>query len=146
MWREFISGISSECKFHNPASQAQIDALATSLNVTLPPELVSLLRETDGIYHASNYIDLIWPCEMIRRENLKFRTEKAFIETWKPLDDMVFFSYPGFDSITFGFPVLPQGVAESHVLVWYPIGDNRVQIAPSLKDFVSGWLKGTIAI
>ena len=85
MWRELIQGVVpadvfQRYEFRPPATDSTIDELERSLQVGLPNELRSLLKETNGI--ADQYGRFVWSAEEIRKENLEFRS--------KPRQDLLY--------------------------------------------------------
>ena len=48
MWRELIERLDAQAVFHPPATVKQLHEVEGALGVTLPADLCSLLRETNG--------------------------------------------------------------------------------------------------
>ena len=152
--RKLVEGLESKAIFQPPASIQDVAELEAKLNTTLPAELQSLLLETNGVMSVLRIDDgewfndmwLLWPTTDIVDQNRHLR-----LATMHPYDDnrryceradeLLFIASDGADGI-FAHPVNANGVAEPSVLVWTPIGDELTPIAPSLKDFVEGWLTG----
>jgi hypothetical protein len=147
MWREFISGISPHCEFSEPAPQEEIDALGESLGMSLPDDLAALLRETNGVHDRKAYLTFLWSCGEIERENFRLRSEKTFLETYKPLDSLLFFGRAGSDGILFAYSMESESSAHAReIIAWVPIPDTRNTVASSLADFIRGWLTGNLDV
>lgn len=87
---------------------------------------------------------LLWTVAEIVEQNRFYRA--AADGTYdRDFSQLVFFAGAGTDGILFGFPV-EDGLCAPRVVVWHPIGDELDDIAPSLEDFLRGWLTSTIAV
>jgi len=163
-WCELISGIyetrgkqpgyTTTPKFYSAASLDEIDDVETRINARFPTSLRSLLLETNGVMEmmmvaGGEWFDsqwLIWTVTDIIEQNSRCR---GTIEEWNSTHDLrrlVFFAGAGCDGILFGSPVNEDDVCESRVVVWWPMRDEVREVAPSLEDFLSGWLTGRIAV
>src|SRR5262249_15115064 len=163
-WCELISGIMKPApeqpgiackpKFYPAASAEEIADGELRLDVRLPASIRSLLLETNGVmelmaidggeWFASEW--LLWAiCEVIE-QNLLYRADYVKGEHERDFRKLVFFANAGCDGILFGFPVMEDGVCAPRVVVWHPIMDELDELAPSLEDFLRGWLTGTITV
>jgi len=161
-WRELIteiyetrtqpSGIAGKPEFYLPASAASIGAAEAAVQAVLPDSLRSLLMETNGVMDMMA-IDggewfksmwLLWAIEEIVEQNRFNRSrEKGTYE--RDFDSLVFFAGAGTDGILFAFPA-EDGLCGPQVVVWHPIGDELDNLAPSLDEFLRGWLTSTISV
>ena len=89
---------------------------------------------------------LVWPTDQIIRENLLVRSEGAEGTYDSDLHDLLFFAGAGSDGILFAHPIAEDRIAALEVVVWHPIDDELTEIAPSLEEFVQGWLTGAISV
>jgi SMI1-KNR4 cell-wall len=137
-------GIAAKPQFYSAASAATVADAEAILNATLPASLRSLLSETNGVMEMiaidggewMNCEWLVWPIERIaNKEGVHDREFR----------NLVFFGGAGVDGILFAFPV-EDGVCAPRVVVWHPIMDELDDVAPSLEEFLRGWLTGTIAV
>jgi hypothetical protein len=161
-WRQLIAdlyearpqqpGMACKPKFCRPASPQDIADAEARLNAKFPVSLRSLLLDTDGAMEMikfdggkwHNSMRFPWKVAEIVDQNLFYRTKT---ETYhRDFRKLVFFSDAGVDGILFGFSVMKGRVCAPGVVVWHPIEDELKKLAPSLEDFLSGWLKGTISI
>ncbi len=162
-WRELISdidqdrqqppGIAGRTEFY-PATTAQALADAASeLQATLPVSLRSLLLETNGVMDMLS-IDggewfesmwLLWTLEEIVAQNRRHREANVRGVAARDFLNLVFFADAGTDGILFGFPVEDM-VCSPRIMVWYPLRDELVELAPSLEEFLRGWLTGAITV
>lgn len=163
-WREIIqrayrsrlnaAGTSSKPEFYSPCAAGQIDEAEALLEVSLPAELRSLLLESDGVMDLLSVdgqkffgnLWLIWPIEMMRRENLRAHEVIAQDSAEQGSKNLLFFASAGTDGILFGCLVSPQALPKCSVVAWYPMEDRVVPLAGSLAEFVDGWLNNRITV
>jgi hypothetical protein len=160
-WRERITELYSSRelaegllppRFHPPPAANEVAAAEARLGTTLPAALKSLWSDTDGVteemsVEGQGVIEIgriIWPLNELLLANLSQRCGNNPYSREFPR--LVFFAEAGCDGILFGFPVGVDGICESRVVVWHPIDDDLIDVAPSLDDFIVGWLKGTIQV
>jgi cell wall assembly regulator SMI1 len=163
-WRELITSIyetrsrqpwiAGKPEFYPGASAGEIDAAEARLNARLPVSHRELLLESNGVmdmmsidvgeWFASMW--LLWTAAEIVERNLWYRaaTENGTYE--RDFRSLVFFADAGSDGILFGFPVMEARVCSPRVMVWHPIMDELDGLAPSLEDFLKGWLTSTISV
>jgi hypothetical protein len=58
----------------------------------------------------------------------------------------VSFGDAGVDGICFAFGIIEGHIDQERVYAWYPISDDRVLKALSLRDYVGGWLSGELRV
>jgi hypothetical protein len=162
-WRELLTaayahrphppGMSGRPEFFSAASPADIAAVETALNATLPTSLSSLLQDTDGVMDmlaidGGDWFEsmwLIWPAAELLARNRALRAEQAERSSQQDFSVLVCFADAGTDGILFAFPIT-AGVCQPEVLVWHPLRDTLTPLAPSLEDFLHGWLTGMISV
>ncbi len=163
-WHDWISNI-YEAQTHQPgittkptflpaASMEQLSKLEFDLRARLPESLRSLLLETNGVMermsiNGGEYFDnmwLLWTIAEIVEQNYYFRKQTEEGSYNRDFTKLVFFAGAGVDGILFGFPVLEDCICKPDVVAWYPIRDESNLLAPSLQDFLKGWLMGTLFI
>jgi len=162
-WRERITGIyqgrqqqpglAGKPVFYPSALTQEISDAETKLKAEFPESFRSLLLEANGVMEMASidggdWIEsmwLFWNIDEIVEQN---RCRHAVTEkrTFKrDFTSLVFFASAGTDGILFAFTV-KDGVCLPHVMVWHPIMDELEEIAPSLEDFLRGWLTNTISV
>jgi cell wall assembly regulator SMI1 len=163
-WRNLISasyetraeqpGIAGKPQFYPAALAGDIADAEARLNATLPASIRSLLLETNGVMDlmaidGGDWFDsmwLLWTVDDIVKRNVSWRAATAAGTYKRDFHQMVFFADAGTDGILFGFPVMEDYVCAPRVVVWHPIMDELGELAPSLEDFLQGWLTGTISV
>jgi hypothetical protein len=162
-WCELISGIyecrrqqpgiASKPEFYPATSAETITDTEALLNVALPTSLRSLLLETNGVMDMiaidggdwSESMWLLWKVEEVVEQNRYYRALGVDGNYDRDFNNLVFFAGAGFDGILFAFP-LENGICAPRILVWYPNTDELDELAPSLEDFLRGWLMSTISV
>ena len=163
-WRELITGIyegrsqqpgiAGKPKFYPAASAGDIADAEVHLSATLPASIRSLLLQTNGVMDMMA-IDggewfgsmwLLWTVAEIVGRNRFYRaaTEDGTYDS--DFRELVFFADAGCDGILFGFPLIDDRACAPRVVVWHPIMDELDELAPSLEDFLRGWLTSTISV
>jgi cell wall assembly regulator SMI1 len=141
MWRERILGWTADATFHDGASEAAIGACEAALGQSLPPDLAELLRETDGV-EGEYGLELIWPIQRIRTDNVEFRTDTTFSALYMPFEPLLFFASAG-NGDQFAFVMRDR---PADVFAWDHETDSRTMVAPSLATYLERWLDGRIEI
>lgn len=95
MWRELIAEVEPAVIFSEPTTETAIQAAATALSQQLPEDLVSLLRETDGV--GGEYQTWLWSHEEIVIRNTDYRRDPRNRELYMPLEPLLFFADAGVD-------------------------------------------------
>ena len=162
-WRKLITGIydrrqrqpgiAGKLEFYPAASAATVANAEAVLNAALPGSLRSLLLETNGVMDMMaidggdwfESIWLLWKIDEIVEQNRNYRAASAQGTYDRDFTSLVFFAGAGTDGILFAFPV-EDGVCAPRVVVWHPILDESYELAPSLEDFLRGWLTSTISL
>lgn len=162
-WRELITGvyrdrpphpgIAGRPAFYPAASAARLAGAEAAVGATLPESLRSLLKETDGVMDmmaidGGEWFEsmwLLWAVGDLVERNCFYRAETEEGRLTRDFRSLVFFAGAGTDGILFAFPAA-AGVCEDRVVVWHPILDGLDEVAPSLEEFLRGWLTGTILV
>jgi hypothetical protein len=125
------------------ADQALHDA-EIQLGIGLPPELRSLLSETDGVEGEYGF-GLVWPLDQIVADNLQFRSQADFRQLYMPFEALLFFADAG-NGDQFAFSILDGEVRRSDVYVWNHENDSRSWVAGSLRSYIDGMLSGSMGL
>lgn len=129
-----------EAHFSEPATQQAMRSAEAQLGHPLPLELQDLLGETNGI--AGEYgLGLLWATERIAADNAHFRSSTEFADLYMPFDSLVFFADAGNGDQFF---VSLRGSNE--VYVWNHESDSRTWVAPTVLDYLRGWMQGDISV
>jgi len=139
MWRELITTICPEATYADPAPSTELRRAGEVLNCTLPDDLISLLRETNGVQGHYEH-GLVWPIERIIADNLHFRED--FRDLYMPFDPLLFFADAG-NGDQFAFPRTPP---RDEVFSWNHEDDSRRWAASSLEQYLQWWLDGTLSV
>lgn len=144
MWKDYLSSISKECQFKASATETDILTIKKELNINMPEKLAELYKETNGVF--GNYgISLIWSTEQIVKENLSFRAIHEYRDSMMPLDTFLFFSDAGNGDL-FGYSIVNGRIQNEEIYVWNHEENSWRVIAPSLEDFIKGWITGEISV
>jgi len=151
--RAWPLGIAGRPQFYPGADAAQLVHAEAALDVSLPESFRSLLKETDGVMDmlaidGGEWFEsmwLLWSAGEIVKQNRYYRGKREKFPGDRDFSRLVFFAHAGTDGIGFAFPVEGRACAQ-RVLVWHPIRDTVAEIAPSLEEFLDGWLTGTITV
>ena len=144
MWRELIQTVAPEARFNEPAPAEAILAAEAGLGVRLPGELRTLLSESDGVEGKFD-AGVIWPVDVIRAQNLTFRTRPDFRDLYMPFDCVLFFADAG-DGGQFFYALHDGSVKRTDVFLWNQENDSRTWTAPSLRHYLEGWLSGRLKV
>ena len=143
-WRHFIQSLTSDFIFHSPAILDEVEKVESSLGVSFPDELKSLLQESDGI-EGSYGLGLIWNIEKIKKDNLNFRQFPDFKESYMPFDHLLFFADAA-NGDQFAFGILNGEIRNPDIFVWNHENDSRTWVAPSLDVYLEWWLNGKLKV
>ena len=147
MWKEIIQKVDPACEFRDPASPSELARVEKVFGHKLPDSLRGLLLETNGVYHPSSYLDIIWDSDQIARRNNEMRQNKKFAKIYMTFQSLLFFADAGVDGIMFAFQVTASGtVQDGNIVVWDGIEDSRPVLAYSLEDYLTRWLDGRLKI
>ncbi len=144
MWKEKIRQLNAETTFCSPATTPQLEAVERSVSAALPPELRSLLLETNGVRGLYS-LDLVWTAARIESDNASFRANARFRELYMPFDHLLFFADAG-NGDQFAFAVLAGQVRRPDIFAWNHEDDSRTWVAPSLAAYLEWWLLGRIKL
>ena len=142
MWRKRISSFCPAARFAAPATESAISSIGVSLAVDVPRDLLSVLRESDGV-EGDYGLGLIWCAERIVADNLRFRSSTDFQELYMPFDCLVFFADAG-NGDQFAYSVTGGAIRRDDVFVWNHETDSRAWVAPNLATYLEWWLTGKI--
>lgn len=151
--RPHQSGIAGKPEFYPGASSASVVDAETALNASLPVSIRSLLLDTNGVMDmmaidGGEWIEsmwLLWTIAEVVEQNRFYRAATVEGTYERDFRSLVFFAGAGADGILFAFPV-EDGICAPRVVVWHPIMDELDELAPSLEDFLRGWLTSTISV
>ena len=147
MWIELIQELDPYCEFQSSASEDDIGRVEEELKLELPNSLKSLLKETNGVYSTTSYLDIVWSTEQILVRNREMRENTEFAEIYMTFQSLLFFASAGVDGILFAYQITASGIVrDKDIIVWYPIEDSRPVLASSLKDYLTRWCKGELRI
>lgn len=134
MWRELVSRLFGDAKFHAPATLTQLHQVESALGITLPADLRSLLLESNGV--AGNYSSpLVWSTDDIVQQNLAFRRNSDFAELYMPFDHLFFFGADG-GGDQFAYRILGGQIRDtSWIYRWDHESDDREWFADRLEDY-----------
>lgn len=141
MWKEYLSSFSVECLFRDPATELDLISIEEKLNIVIPKTLLDLFKETNGVFGHYG-IPYIWSTEQMIRENLFAR---KLHHTMLKKGNFLFFSDAGNGDL-FGYSLL-DGMQQNECIYCWNHEDGSVKIiAPSLKEFLKGWIIGEISV
>lgn len=159
-WKEFIlqsfikfrqaTDLDVSPLFYPPVPKELISDAESTLKLSFPSELISLLLETNGVGEnlhnkGENILTgyFIWPIERIKRENDDYRKLAIYKEINMPFDCLLFIGDSGFGD-NFGYAVVGSKVKRRAIYVWNHEDDSRSWVAPSIRDFIEWWPSGKI--
>jgi hypothetical protein len=146
MWRELIQSLDPSARFTPGASTDELARVEEAIKVRLPEELRELLAESDGVLREDGQ-HLIWSTDEIVTWNVALRTESGYLETYMPLDALLFFADAGVDGIKFGYGLVQGAVKMTkRIYAWHPIGDDREWKADGVEDYLERWLTGKLTV
>jgi hypothetical protein len=131
MWREIAGHAFPEVEFREPVASVRLAEAEERLGCSIPPELVSLLQETDGIvgYYG---MATVWPLERIVEDNLHFWSDPTFATLYMPFQPLLFFGDNG-GGDQFAFVRTPS---RADIFVWEHEDDSRRWVARDLQDYL----------
>jgi hypothetical protein len=143
MWLDWLRSqpYAGDLEFHAPATPEALGDAEEKLQTPLPPDLRSLLSETDGLSGEFG-LSVVWPTTRVIADNLRFR--KDFSEVYEPFDGLLFFGDAG-NGDQFAFRLHGADAAQS-VYVWDHETDDRSRLAPYLRTYLNGWLSGSLKV
>ena len=144
MWKQLVESLEKDAEFFAPATPEQTYQVEEMLRVELPEELKSLLAESNGIF-GSYGLGLIWPTQRISEDNLAFRRDFEPGDLYEEFDTLLFFADAG-NGDQFAYKITDGRILTREIYAWNHEDDSRTVVAPSLKDYLEGWLQETIEI
>ena len=144
MWIEIIRELEPQATFAPSATEEQLVRLEEALHVALPPDLRSLLSETNGVLGEFG-LHLIWSTDEIEELNRQRREDPGFRSTYMPLDSLLLFADAG-DGEMFALGIIDGTIQRPFVYVWNPIDDSRTFVSQSIRRYLEGWLTGKITL
>ncbi|MFI8850006.1 SMI1/KNR4 family protein [Streptomyces sp. NPDC053499] len=131
MWREIARQAFPGVEFSVPVDAGRVAAAEQRLGCPMPSELVSLLRETDGMVGQEG-VDTVWPLQQIVEQNLHFWSDRAFADLYMSFDALLFFGDNG-GGDQFAFVRIPS---RADIFVWEHEDDSRRWVARDLQDYL----------
>jgi hypothetical protein len=144
MWRDRIRTFSTQIEFSPPCTPQALARAEADLGVSLPPDLRELVLESNGV-RGEYDLDLIWPVERIREDNLAFRSNAEFRELYMPFDPLLFFADAG-NGDQFALVVLAGKISRNDVFVWDHESDSRTWVASTIDQYLDWWLSGKLVL
>lgn len=145
---ELLRTLEPLVEFGPAASERDVESAERRLGITLPDELRTFLRASDGattgveldsgevIPHATR---LVWSVGEITRNH----------ESQPPVPrppQVLFFADAGADGILFGYPIHSPSRVGPDVVAWDPLDDDPVPAAPSFRAWLEAWLTGALTV
>jgi SMI1 / KNR4 family (SUKH-1) len=132
VWREMALRVYPDAQFESGVDPRDLDAAASALGEALPPDLGSLLMETNGIIGPDG-LDVVWRLARIVEDNRTFRTSSDLAELYLPFDGLLFFGDNG-GGDQFAFVLRDN---RRDIFVWDHETDSRYWVAGHLENFLS---------
>jgi hypothetical protein len=155
MWRELIRELHKDVEpihdldpgpeFAPGATPDELETLERQVRARLPSSLKELLGESNGVLVVFGQ-HLIWTTDEIAENNHQLRADVMYDLRRTSFDQLICFGDAGVDGILFAFPVGEDGLAREEVYAWYPISDELVWKATSLRGYIEGWLGGGLTV
>lgn len=145
-WRDFVSSLeprSESRKLTGAANPDYLQRIESTLEVTLPDALRSLLLQTDGV-EGSYGLGLVWPSARILDDNVMFRTSTDFRQLYMPFDPLLFFGDAG-NGDQFAYTIR-AGRVRADIFVWNHENDSRTWIAPDLQRYLEWTFSGLLKV
>ncbi len=139
MWREMISELSQDYKFHTPLSEEWIDKGLADLGVRLNDNLKSFLLETDGLYDYRQFLWVVWNVRDLLTYNQEMWKSQEFADKGFMVDDLFFIANFGIDGILFSFRIVNNKLQDD-IVAWFPETKERKTVAVNIKDYLERWI------
>ncbi|MFI5930694.1 SMI1/KNR4 family protein [Actinoplanes sp. NPDC051494] len=125
-WRDVVLAVLPSAELTDGAPPAALGTATDRLGRPLPPDLVSLLTDTDGIRDPDGQA-LVWPISRIVHDNEELRDLPAL----KDREALLFFgdSGGGKDLVAY------DAMSPAHILIWDRDTDERIPVAVNLADY-----------
>jgi hypothetical protein len=155
MWREMISVLTADEQpigdlkpgpdLFAGATPDQLASVEQYLRCRLPRSLTDLLEESNGVLVTFGQ-HMIWNTDELVQYNLPGCVIPSF-QTDSPVNQrLLFFGDAGVDGIQFGFLVTADDTVSEDVYAWYPISNEHIYKASSLRDYIQSWLSGRMTV
>lgn len=143
-WRDFLARVASKHTVSDGMPWLKYRELQETFGFDLHSDVRALLEATNGVKDEFE-CDLIWPIERMIVENQRTRCDHRLRKQYMPLDCLFFIADAG-DGDLFGYAVVDNAIQCSDIFVWNHEDDSRHVVATRLRDFIEGWILGTIKI
>jgi hypothetical protein len=141
VWRELVSAVAPGIRFRDGAPPATLEDAERMLGNPLPTDLRAMLSETDGMEDQEGWTVLLWPVSQLVLENLEHRGPD-----WQSVDDGPWTHRLCFAATGSGEDfILDLDQDDGQVYVWNYVEGCAYFVAPTLAEFWTGWLSGTLA-
>ncbi|WGD42946.1 SMI1/KNR4 family protein [Streptomyces cathayae] len=135
MWIELVSSLSGDVDFSTPVDEGEFVAVESALGQTLPADLKSFLRESDGVSDEFG-CDFVWSAAEILARNREMNEREDFRNLYMPFDSLLFIGDSGGGDL-FAFVVKPLRL---DIFVWEHETDSRRWVARDLEDYIRRYL------
>ena len=133
-WREIVRRALPGVRLARRASSHALAAAESALSLSLPRELSSLLRETNGVGSGTGAA-LIWSVADLVSRNREFRDTPLDAESYGPFDSLLFVGEEGNGDL-FAYDTKREGSPGSAAIVrWDHETDERLPIAEGLVQY-----------
>ena len=137
-WLSVLTESGRLLAFRPGCTTAEIEAAEAQLGVTIPAELASLLRATNGFTDVGSRFQYGWPLDIIVIEN-----QRAWSDAAMPLDDTLLAF--GADGAGAWFCV-PTDASDGPIYHWSPVDAEARRVGTDLRSFWHGWLSGSTKV
>jgi SMI1-KNR4 cell-wall len=145
MWTDLIASLPEPASLHEGATEASLRDAGRQLGQSLPAELASPLRESNGV-EGEYGLGLVWPVGRIVKKYLALRGDGRLAQIYRPLfmpfEPLLFFADAGNGDM---FAVVPH-TGRPDVYTWNHENDSRTWVAPGIGTYLEWWLNGRISL
>ena len=139
VWIELIGRWTSNAVFAEAARVEEVEACEHHLGHPLPAEVRELLLETNGV-EGEDGLEVVWPVDRIRTDNIMLRTSPELAALYMPFDPLLFFAEAGNGD---QFAVVLRD-DRTDVFLWDHETDSRTWAAPDLATYLESLLDGRL--
>jgi hypothetical protein len=143
VWRNIVERSYPNHEFRPAAPESALTDAERRLGTTLPPDLRGLLAESDGVFGEYG-LGLVWPVTRIVEDNLNFRSNAVFRQSYKRFDELLFFGDAG-NGDQFAFRHASGPWLEG-IFAWDHEDDRRIRVAPDLSHYLEWWADGRLTL
>ena len=133
-WTVIVRGALPDAAFRAPATAVAIADAGQRLGAAPPPDLASLLDQTDGVV-ADYGSALVWSVAELVARNVEMRTTADFAELYMPFDCLLFFGEGGNGDL-YDYAIRAGQVRTEDIYAWDHETDGRVWVAGRLQQFI----------